>query len=76
MEVMTSMTSHNLKVDKMNNLSSKNDTYNPIFTELLIFHPGGNDLKVDKMNNLSWKLNLAHPKCIKMTPITLYLPSC
>ena len=33
------------------------------------------DLKVDKMNNLSSKSDSAHLKCLKMTPMTLYLRS-
>ena len=46
----------------------KNDTYDPIFIKLLIFHHGGHDLhdlddlKVNKMKNLSSKLDSAHLK--------------
>ena len=73
---MTSMTLS----DEMNNLNEigfstpimpKNDTYDPIFTELLIFRYVGHDLHdsiADKINTLISKSDSAHLKGLKMTP--------
>ena len=60
----------------------KNDARDPLFTELLIYHHGGHDLhdlydmEFDNMYNMSSKLDLAHLKCLKMTPNTQYLRIC